>query len=107
MLLLVWLTYFATHLYGHVALKFASSEVSMWQVLVSGWGLSAIASWLISGVAWTFVLSKQSLLTANTVSALTYVQIALAALFVFGEDLTVGKFMGILCVCGGIFLVTQ
>lgn len=107
MLILIWLIYFATDVYGHIALKMASGSNSLWDVLFSFWGISAGLAWLVSAVSWMFVLSKQPLLNASTISATTYVLMALAAVIVFKEALTGQHFLGIVCVFLGIYLVTR
>lgn len=107
MLLLIWIIYFVTDVYGHVALKMATGATSMQAMLFNGWGITAVASWIISGLAWTFVLSKHPLLTANTVSALTYVMISLSAVIFFGESMTKANLIGIGFVCVGIYLIVR
>jgi drug/metabolite transporter (DMT)-like permease len=107
MLMLAWLIYFITDVYGHVALKKAGEADALWGMLFSIWGLTAGLSWILSALAWMFVLSKYPLLAANTVSAITYLLIALAAVVVFKEPLTKQNMMGIACVFIGIYLVTR
>jgi len=107
MLVLIWIVYFFTDIYGHVALKYASSTPSLIEMLLSRWTLSAGAAWVISALTWSFLLSQQSFLTASTVSALTYVFMALTANLLFGEALTGMKWAGIAYVCIGIYLVTR
>ena len=107
MLLLIWVLYFLTDVYGHVALKMASQSANLWGVLFSFWGITAGLSWIVAGVSRTFVLSKHPLLTANTVSATTYILIALAAAVIFKETLTGQNVIGMFCVAVGIYLVTR
>ena len=107
MLLLIWIIYFATDVAGHVALKIASGRSSLGEMLFSVWGAAAIVSWIVSGVAWTLVLSKNPLLTANTVSAITYILVSLAALVIFQEQFTRDKLIGVVFVFIGIYFVTR
>ena len=107
MLLLIWLIYFATDVYGHIALKQASNSTNLWAVLFSFWGITAGLSWIVSAISWTLVLSRQPLLTANTVSAVTYILIALAAVIIFEETLTLRNAIGMGCVFIGIYLVVH
>ena len=104
---LIWVVYFATDIYGHVALKNASGEQGLWNTLFSVWGVSAGLSWVISALTWTLLLSRNSLLTANTISALTYVLITLAAWVLFREAITLSNLIGVVLVCTGIYLVLQ
>ena len=106
MLVLIWVIYFFTDIYGHVALKFATKTPTLTGMIFSHWALTAGAAWIISALTWALLLSRQSFLTASTVSALTYVFIALTANLIFGEALTWVKWAGIAFVCIGIYLVT-
>jgi drug/metabolite transporter (DMT)-like permease len=109
LLLTVWIVYLLSDVYGHVALKMAMTgdSTNLWQVLFSFWGITAGLAWFIAGLSWMFVLSKHPLLTANTVAALTYILIALAAAVIFRESLTRQNVIGMVCVCVGIYLVTK
>lgn len=104
---MIWVVYFITDVYGHVALKIAGSSTSFAGMLFSFWGITAVLAWIVSGGAWMLVLSKHPFLTANTVSASTYIFIALAAALVFKEPLTRQNLLGIAFVCIGIYLVTR
>lgn len=107
MLLLVWVLYFVTDVYGHIALKMATDAPTFRETLLSVWGITAVASWLISFLAWTFVLSKYPLLTANTVSAITYILISLSAVMIFREPLTKENVLGVVLVFAGIYLIVR
>lgn len=107
MLLLIWVVYVVTDVYGHVALKLASGNQGILNVVFSFWGISAGISWVITIAAWTFVLSKSPLLTANTTSAITYVLISLAAVVLFKEALTMEKAIGVVLVVVGVYLVNR
>jgi len=109
LLLMVWIVYLLSDVYGHVALKMAMTgdSANLWHTLFSFWGITAGLSWFVAGVSWTFVLSKHPLLTANTVAALTYILIGVAAAIIFKETLTRQNIVGMVCVFVGIYLVTQ
>jgi len=107
MLLLAWILYFVTDVYGHIALKMATDAPTFKETLFSIWGITAVASWLISFLAWTFVLSKHPLLTANTVSAITYVLISLSAVIIFRESFTKETLLGVIFVFIGIYLIVR
>jgi drug/metabolite transporter (DMT)-like permease len=106
-MLLIWLLYFITDIYGHIALKMASNQSSLMAILFTPWGITAGLSWVVSGISWTLVLSKSPLLSANTISALTYVFISLAAVVFFKEQLTLSKAVGMLLVFAGVYLVNR
>src|SRR5215207_5650908 len=98
MQLLAWLLYFITDVYGHVGLKLATKANNSWTALFSFWGISAGFAWIASALSWMFLLSKNSFLTANTISAITYIITAVAATVVFKEQLTVRNVIGIVFV---------
>src|SRR5262245_23685434 len=109
MLLLIWIVYLLSDVYGHVALKMAmtNDSANLWQVMFSFWGITAALSWLVSGLAGALGLSKNALLPANTVSTLTYIMLVAAAAIIFRETLTAQNVIGIGCVCIGVYLVTK
>jgi hypothetical protein len=108
----LWALFFATTVYGHVALKFAVAGVpggTYRQVLAaastSGWGWSAVLAWGLSCLLWLLVLSRQSLMAANSVSALRYVLVCVAAWSWAGESVRWPQALGITLIAGGIWLV--
>jgi drug/metabolite transporter (DMT)-like permease len=107
----VWPLFFATAVYGHVAFKVAATRsdaaFSFWGTLLSAWGITAALAWAASAVLWICILARHPLLTANTVSSLSYVLIALAAVVLFDEPLTVEKVLGGILVVVGVWLVTR
>jgi drug/metabolite transporter (DMT)-like permease len=105
MQLLIWVLYLATDVYGHVALKAASETQNLQHVLFSPLGLSAGLAWVMSAMMWILILSKHPLLTANSVSTLTYALIAASAWLFFGEAIKLLKLLGMLLICVGIYLV--
>jgi drug/metabolite transporter (DMT)-like permease len=107
MQLIAWLLYFVTDVYGHVGLKIATRENDSWMALFSFWGISAGLAWIVSALSWMFILSKNSFLTANTVSAITYIVTAVAAAVVFKEQLTIRNVIGVMFVFIGIYLVAS
>ena len=82
---IVWGLFFATSVFGHVALKRGAGSGGVYDfrtassVFLSPWGLSALAAWSMSCWLWAVLLTKHSLLTANSVSTLRYVLICAAA----------------------------
>jgi uncharacterized membrane protein len=103
--ILVWPLFFATSVYGHVAFKIATGEATGWRALLSAWSITAALAWVASALLWVVILARHPLLTANTVSSLSYVLIALAAVLFFGERPTVANALGVVLVVVGIYLV--
>jgi drug/metabolite transporter (DMT)-like permease len=108
----LWLLFFATTVYGHVALKFAVDRAepgdfrrALVAALVDHWGWSACLAWGVSCVLWAAVLSRQTLLQANAVSSLRFVLICLAACVLLGESLNRTQTLGMALIAAGILLV--
>ena len=102
---LVWPLFFATSVYGHVAFKIATRDATVWRALLSPWAITATLAWIASALLWVAILARHPLLTANTVSSLSYVLIALAAVVLFGERPTAANTLGVVLVVIGIYLV--
>ena len=102
---LVWPLFFATSVYGHVAFKIATRETTIWRALLSPWAITATVAWIASALLWVAILARHPLLTANTVSSLSYVLIAVAAVLFFGERPTAASALGVVLVVVGIYLV--
>jgi drug/metabolite transporter (DMT)-like permease len=106
---LVWPLFFATSVYGHVAFKIATRDATggapVWHVLLSAWAITATLAWIVSALLWVAILARHPLLTANTVSSLSYVLIAVAAVLFFGERPTAASALGVVLVVVGIYLV--
>jgi uncharacterized membrane protein len=108
----VWVLFFFTSVYGHVALKAAVPKAAAEgyvEVLAatagSFWGWSAAVAWGLSCALWTLALSQHSLTSANAIASLRYVLVWLAAWSVLGEPITWPQGVGVVCITGGIFLV--
>lgn len=107
--LVVWILFFAASVYGHVGFKLATqSGISgVWNTLFSFWGLTAALSWCVSAVLWIAILSRSTLFSANTVSALSHALIVIVAVFFFKETMTFRQMFGVLLVVAGIYFVTR
>lgn len=105
----LWFIFFATSVYGHIGFKFAalSGDKETWSMLFSLWGISAALAWAASAVLWVAILSKSSLIAANTTSALSHVMIAVVALLLFREVISLKQALGVVLVIAGVYLVNQ
>jgi drug/metabolite transporter (DMT)-like permease len=104
--------FFATSVYGHVALKFAvdqaareNSKGTVLSALANGWGWSACLAWGVSCLLWAMALARQPLVQANALSALRYVLVCLAAWVLLGERLSWPQVLGMALLTTGILLV--
>jgi drug/metabolite transporter (DMT)-like permease len=104
----IWILFFGTTVYGHVALKLAVDRAGTGRVLAalaSAWGWSACLAWAASCLLWMLTLSRHRLVFANGLSSLRYVLIALAAWVVLGERMNGWHVLGMALITAGICLV--
>jgi drug/metabolite transporter (DMT)-like permease len=107
----IWLLFFATTVYGHVALKVAVNRTAqdearrVLSALGDVWGWSACAAWGASCLLWMLALSRHRLVFANGLSSLRYVLIALAAWALLGERMTWPQLFGMALITAGLLLV--
>ena len=105
----LWLLFFASTIYGHVAFKLVAHKqtilLTLWQAVFSFWGLTATLAWGLSGALWILILAETPLVAANSVSALRYVLVALAAILFLQETMTLGQGLGMIFIALGIYLV--
>jgi drug/metabolite transporter (DMT)-like permease len=106
----LWALFFATTVYGH-SLKFAVSAApgaGYRRVLLAAasgsWGPSALLAWTAC-LLWAVLLSRQGLLSANSVSSLRYVLICAAAWLCAGESIRWPQAVGIALIASGTWLV--
>ena len=104
----VWTLFFATTVYGHVAMKLA---VDRHQGLVAAglsvWGLSAVLAWGASSVLWMLVLTKDTLFRASTISSLRYVLVLLAAAAMTRKVPNAQSLAGAVLVAVGVYLASE
>lgn len=105
---LLWIGFFATSAYGHVALKLAVDGRSrLWGAAISPFGVSAYAAWGVSAVLWMTLLSKHSLFAANGISALRYALVAACAPIFLRESLDRTQLVGGVLIAIGVWLVVR
>lgn len=109
-----WVAYLATAVFGHVALKLAAGrgggDGPLGRVVgaaLSPWGLAATAAWGVSALAWIAVLERRPLQTANAVSSLRYVLVLGAAWAWFGERMGPREIAGSALIVAGVWLCTR
>jgi drug/metabolite transporter (DMT)-like permease len=106
-----WALFFATSVYGHVALKVAvrraptGSTLSVLRSGFSWWGVTAYAAWGVSCLCWMLVLSRSGLLKASSISSLSYVFICASAILFLGDALTWPRAAGATLIAVGILLI--
>jgi uncharacterized membrane protein len=107
----IWAIFFASSVYGHVALKLAVTgphanyREALWSAATSFWGWSTVAAWGLSCLMWVLAISNQKLLVAGSISSLSYALICGAAWIFLGERVSVTQCIGIGLIMVGIVLV--
>jgi uncharacterized membrane protein len=105
---LLWVLFFVTTVYGHVAMKLAvDRHRSLLSSALSGWGSSAVLAWSASSLLWMMTLQKSSLFRANTIASLRYVLVLVAACALVRKAPTATSALGALLVTVGVALVRE
>lgn len=69
--------------------------------------LTALAMAFIAAIVWVFALSRLPLSNAYPFLAISFVLVALAGHYIFGESLTAGKIMGAFLIMSGVIMSAQ
>jgi EamA domain-containing membrane protein RarD len=109
--LVVWGLFFATTVYGHVALKLAAGGGAAydcrraWQACASLQGASALLAWAVSGFLWAVLLTRNTLVAANSISVLRYLFVCLAAWLFLREEFRPAQAIGIGLIAAGLWFL--
>lgn len=109
----LWTLFFATGVFGHVALKLAvgsdpaQNAFRSFAAVASPWGLSALASWTASLALWLVVLPRFPLIQAASLSTLRYLGICLAAWLFLKEGVSLQQGLGVTLIALGVALVAR
>jgi drug/metabolite transporter (DMT)-like permease len=110
---LVWGLFFASSVFGHVALKRGAGAGTGYDfrtattVFLTPWGISALLSWGLSCWLWAVILTRHSLFAANSVSTLRYVLICLAAFYFLKESFGFRELAGMLLITSGVWILSR
>lgn len=69
--------------------------------------ISAVFLTILTALAWVLAVSRTQLSFIYPFMALSYVFVALFSLLIFKEDVTAVRWVGILVICLGVFLVSR
>ena len=110
---LLWAVFFFLNVYGHVAMKQAANEIAadgvnyFWELAKNIWSVTAVLAWITASILWMVILKRQPLMEAQSISALNYAFITLAAVAFLGESITGFKMFGIVLIAVGIYFVAK
>jgi len=69
--------------------------------------ISAVFMTIVTALSWLLAVSKAELSYIYPFMALSYVLVALFSLYIFKDDITALRWLGIVVICVGIFLVSR
>jgi drug/metabolite transporter (DMT)-like permease len=69
--------------------------------------ISAVLLTILTALAWVLAMSRAQLSFIYPFMALSYVLVALFSLLIFKEDVTILRWLGIIVICLGVFLVSR
>lgn len=89
---------------GNVDLKDLFS-LKLIPIVLQKYVLIGIILYLFPSIIWLAVLSKAEVSFAYPMIGLGYVFTSILAWFLFGEKLTLIRFLGIILICSGVYLI--
>ncbi|MBA7681563.1 EamA family transporter [bacterium] len=81
--------------------------VSYGKIFLSPFVISGSLVYFLSGFIWLYALSKVNLSFAYPFLALSYILILLASQWFLGENVSFLRWIGVLVICLGVFLVAK
>lgn len=81
--------------------SFVLSQLTNWWFLATGISLTA------SGVLWMFILKRYPFSIAYPLSSMAYVFGMIAAMLVFHEEVPTTRWIGVLLIMGGCYLIAK
>jgi len=78
-----------------------------WQVMTNLYVIAGLICYVISVIVWLLVLSRMEVSIAYPMVSIGYIVNAFAAYYLFAEDLTLTKVLGIGIIIIGVFLVAR
>ncbi len=92
---------------GMTAGSVSTGGAVLWRALFSAWIWVGLVSYVLSVALWILVLSRVQVSYAYPIVSLGYVMAAAAAWFLWREDLSAQRVVGIGVICLGVLLVAR
>jgi len=92
---------------GHFDFAWANAIPIGIQAAMSPFILAGLFSYVVSVVVWMLVLSRVEVSYAYPMLSIGYIVSAVAAYYLFHEELSVTRIAGILVIVAGVYLVTR
>ena len=91
---------------GKIDLSISSIGALIPQLVVNGYIIGGMLSYVISIFVWFVVLSRVQVSYAYPFLSIGYIITAVAAYFFLGESLSIYKIAGIMIICAGIIVLS-
>jgi len=92
---------------GHFEFVWANTIPIGLQVAANPFVIGGIFLYVLSVVVWILVLSRVEVSFAYPMLSIGYIVNAVAAYYLFGEDVTLTRITGILVIIAGVWLITR
>ena len=76
-------------------------------MFLNPWVFAGLVAFGISSVFWLAVLSRLPLSLAYPMVSLAYVVVVFASVIFFKESVSLTRWIGVLVICGGVFLISR
>jgi multidrug transporter EmrE-like cation transporter len=96
-----------TNVLGVISLTRDDWWGTLWRMGTQGYFVAGVACYMISLVVWIMGLSRVPVSVAYPMLSLGYVINAVAAYYLFGESVTMTRWLGIGCIVLGVWLVAK
>jgi len=83
------------------------ASLKLFDTLFQRYVFSGVVLYLLAVLLWFVVLSKAELSFAYPLISIAYIITAVMAVFLFGENITIVRWLGIFLIIGGVFLITR
>jgi undecaprenyl phosphate-alpha-L-ara4N flippase subunit ArnE len=81
--------------------QFIKSALTAWQLAASGLCMA------LASLIWVYILKHYEFSVAYPMISISYIFGLLAAIFIFHEPIPLTRWIGVLLIMGGVFLVTK
>jgi drug/metabolite transporter (DMT)-like permease len=79
----------------------------LFPMLLNPWVIAGLLSFACSSIFWLVILSRLNLSMVYPMVSLGYVIVAVASIFLFKESVTLVRWIGIIVICFGVFLISR
>lgn len=92
---------------GHFAFSWANAIPVGMQAAMSPFVIAGLFSYVVSVVVWMLVLSRVQVSFAYPMLSIGYIVTAIAGYYLFNENLSVTRIVGIVVIVAGVYLVNR